>query len=224
MLVSREALVAFGWRAGSIALAMLLSLCVVGADARAESCLPHPKGQADPGHHWSYRIDRANRHCWYQKKVERAAPANTASVAAAPQSIADLPKPITWETWKAYMLGMLTPSAPASAATATSSSAPSAPAPQRLASAPASNATEGAKPAEPPAAPRPRAKHTRKRTEPTRVAAHKRAVQTPSDAGEPAALPFDSEKREGLFREFLNWKRRNTVCSVMNSTCEDEAK
>jgi len=194
-----------------MALATLLSLYAFGADARAESCLPQPKRQADPGHHWKYRTDRAHRRCWYQSKD--AAPANTASVAAAPQRMADLPKPMTWETWKAFMVGMVTPSAPAPSAVA-----PSGPTPQQTASAPVS------KPAEQSTAPRPRANHTRKRTEPTRVAAHKRAVPAPSEGNAPAALPFDSEKREGLFREFLDWKRRNAVCAVINSTCEDEAK
>jgi hypothetical protein len=214
--MAREA-VAFGWRAGSMALATLLSLYAFGADARAESCLPQPKRQADPGHHWKYRTDRAHRRCWYQSKD--AAPANTASVAAAPQRMADLPKPMTWETWKAFMVGMVTPSTPAPSAPA-----PSAPAPQQSAAAPASNATDASKPTEQSTAPRPRAKHSKKRTEPTRLAAHKRAAPALSEGNEPAALPFDSEKREGLFREFLNWKRRNAVCAVMNSTCEDEAK
>jgi hypothetical protein len=56
----------------------------------ADDCLSEPKGDAAPGQHWFYRVDRGTkRHCWYLKsqgeKVARAAthepsaPAKTAS-------------------------------------------------------------------------------------------------------------------------------------------------
>jgi hypothetical protein len=50
------------------ALLALLALAATSASrsTRAEDCLAGPNGQASPGSHWYYRIDRAtHRKCWY---------------------------------------------------------------------------------------------------------------------------------------------------------------
>jgi hypothetical protein len=180
---------------GVAALAAVLSIGGGSREAVAETCLRGPNRQADAGHHWYYRLDRVNnRRCWYQKKFQISGSASESPTTEASPGTGTQQKVSSWISSVVGALGG-TNSTPA----------------ENVAAAPDAGRGEQA-----PDSTRHREKTKRKRFVSART--RFRNTQRPASvSSEAPAVPLDADKREALFREFMEWRQRNAVCSFMNS-------
>jgi hypothetical protein len=174
--------------------ATLFSMTLHGGPAAAgETCVRAPNRHADSGGHWYYRVDRVHhRRCWYQKSHASAQSRESSGGADASSNAGTRPAVMSW-------LSSMVGSVGGSNAARTEEPA----------------ATESKSAQQPPDPPRRRAKPDVKRAAASKVAAQK--VSAPiSEAGQPAnALPYDTGKREALFREFLEWRQKGAICSAI---------
>jgi hypothetical protein len=179
----------------SLSAALFLMSLPASPAAAGEACVGAPNRHADSGGHWYYRVDRVHhRRCWYQKSYATTPSRESSGGADASSDPGTRPAVVSW-------LSSMVSSVGGSNAVRTEEPVPA-----------TTGATSAQQPQEPP---RRRAKPDVKRVAASKVAAQK--VSAPiSEAGRPAnALPYDTGKREALFREFLEWRQKGAICSAI---------
>jgi len=213
--------------------AIVVTSAASSAVAAPDRCFASPNRLADAGHHWNYRIDRATKQrCWYQRRVGGVA---SAARPADNSTAATTSNPSDASSWLSSIVSNIT----GSTSTGSTVAAPAQSAPtqqtsgtegteasrggQRRARSESGTRSDGSR---------------RKRIETAQVKPLKpesgklqsaRTRPAPSPASESSfALPLDAEKRDALFRDFEQWRRRNAICSVMSggaaSRCEDAGR
>ena len=182
-------------------LAGLFAIITNSAAEAAASCLSGPNGQASPGTRWHYRIEHpSQKRCWYMKQTgaktvgsRSSAGAKTAAVGVSPSTGQTTGQSTDQSAGQSTIMARLS-----SAFDALRRVGAAPPPEPKTASPPETKAAE---------APVRRRARVAKRFEPAKAP----PSPPPDPAARAAAPSLDSESREALYQQFLQWRIRQLI-------------